>query len=169
MRNQDDQFFDSFMLVMGLLIGITVGVFFLTRYISDQTQAVFVREDPRVIAAIDERTRPLGRVILMGDEELAAAPAVAVAPAPAAAPMTGPQVYNSACTICHGTGVGGAPITGDIAHWEARIAQGMDMLHQRAIEGYTGPDGYMPPKGGRVDLSDDEVIAAVEYMVEQSR
>jgi cytochrome c5 len=28
--------------------------------------------------------------------------------------------------------------------------------------------GYMPPKGGRLDLSDEEVANAVEYMVEES-
>jgi cytochrome c5 len=169
LRSHDEQFFDSFVLVIGLLVGITVGVFFLSRYISDQTQAVFVKEDSRVIAAIDERTRPLGRVVLMGDEELAAAPAIADTPAPAAAPMTGPQVYNSACTICHGTGVGGAPVTGDAEAWAPRLAQGMDVLIRHSIEGFTGDAGYMPPKGGRVDLSDDEVIGATEYMIEQSR
>ncbi len=169
LRNHDEQFFDSFVLVIGILVGITVGVFFLTRYISDHTQAVFVKEDPRIIAAIDERTRPLGRVVLMGDEELSAAPAIAEAPAPAAAPMTGPQVYNSACTICHGTGVGGAPVTGDVAAWAPRLEQGMEVLIRHSIEGFTGDAGFMPPKGGRVDLSDEEVIGATEYMIEQSR
>ena len=57
---------------------------------------------------------------------------------------------------------------GDADAWTARIAQGMDVLKDHAINGYTGELGYMPAKGGRVDLSDEEVAAAVEYMVEES-
>jgi cytochrome c5 len=167
LRHQDEQFFDSFMLVIGILIGVAVGLFFLVRMISVDTQDVFVREDPAVMAAIDERIRPIGRVVLLGDEELAAAPAIVAAPAPAATQMTGPQVYNAACTICHGTGVGGAPVTGDGAAWAARIEQGVELMVRHAIDGFTGAGGYMPPKGGRVDLSDEEVTLAVEYMVEQ--
>ena len=36
---------------------------------------------------------------------------------------------------------------------------------QNAIKGV----GKMPPKGGNMQLSDDEVKAAVEYMVEKSK
>ena len=45
----------------------------------------------------------------------------------------------------------------------------MDVLKDHAINGYTGSAGYMPAKGGRVDLSDDEVAAAVDYMVAESQ
>ena len=83
--------------------------------------------------------------------------------------MTGPQVYNTACLACHGAGVGGAPILGDVPAWEARIAQGADILNDHAINGFQGSAGYMPPKGGRVDLSDQEIIDAVTYMVDESQ
>jgi S-disulfanyl-L-cysteine oxidoreductase SoxD len=82
--------------------------------------------------------------------------------------MTGPQVYNSACIACHAAGVAGAPVVGDAGQWADRIAQGMETLARHAIEGYTGSAGYMPPKGGRLDLSDEEVTSAVEYMVGES-
>ena len=68
---------------------------------------------------------------------------------------------------CHGSGVGGAPTLDDPENWQPRIAQGIDTLYLRAIEGYTGSAGYMPPKGARLDLSDGEVNDAVDYMVEQ--
>ena len=58
---------------------------------------------------------------------------------------------------------------GDAAQWAARIAQGADVLNQHAIEGYTGSSGYMPAKGGRLDLSDEEVTAAVDYMADESQ
>ena len=73
------------------------------------------------------------------------------------------------CLACHGAGVAGAPILGDAAAWSARIAQGNDVLNDHAINGYTGAAGYMPAKGGRVDLSDQEVIDAVAYMVAESQ
>jgi cytochrome c len=85
-----------------------------------------------------------------------------------AAKLTGEQVYNAACFACHGTGAGGAPKLGDAAAWRTRTAQGKPTLHKHAVEGYQGAAGYMPPKGGRVDLSDDEIIAAVDFIVGQS-
>ncbi len=157
------------MLVIGILIGVAVGLLFLARMIAIDTQGNFVKEDPAVQAAIDERIRPVGRVILMGDAELQAAAAAMAAPTPVDTVMSGPQVYNMACIVCHAPpGVGGAPPIGDAGAWGPRIAQGADTLHMHAIEGYQGTAGFMPAKGGRVDLSDEEVIAAVDYMVEQA-
>lgn len=171
MRQHDQQFFDSFMLVIGILMGVAVGLFFLVNAISNETQGLYVTEDPTVQAEIDARLRPVGRVLLMGDAELAAAAAAAVAaPKPVATVMTGPQVYNAACIVCHQPpGTGGAPPIGDVAAWAPRIAQGTDTLYMHALQGFQGTTGFMPPKGGRVDLSDDEIRAAVDYLLEQSR
>lgn len=106
-----------------------------------------------------------------------AAPAPAAAPpsaAPAAAPApadntAGKSVYNKVCALCHGAGVAGAPKPGDKADWGPRIAQGIDVLNKHALEGFTGAKGQMPARGGGNNLSDDEVKAAVSYMVEASR
>ena len=43
------------------------------------------------------------------------------------------------------------------------------LLHKHAIEGFQGKAGYMPPKGGRTDLSDQSVMNAVEYLVSQAK
>jgi cytochrome c5 len=171
LRHQDQQFFDSFMLVIGILMGVAVGLFFLARAISIDTQGTYIAADPTVQAAIDERIRPVAKVLLLGDEELAAAAAAAVtAPTPVATVLSGPQVYNAACIVCHQPpGVGGAPPVGDVAAWAPRIAQGMDTLHQHALQGFQGTKGFMPPKGGRVDLSDAEIMSAVDYLVEQAK
>jgi len=171
LRDPDQTFFDSFMLVIGILMGIAVGLFFLARAISIDTQGTYIAEDATVRAAIDARIKPIGQVLLLGDAELAAAAAAAVAtPTPVATVMTGPQVYNAACIVCHQPpGVGGAPPIGDVAAWTPRIAQGLDTLHMHAIQGFQGTAGFMPPKGGRVDLSDAEISAAVDYLVEQSQ
>ena len=81
--------------------------------------------------------------------------------------MTGEEVYNSACIACHMTGAGGAPLLGDADAWETRVAQSKSLLIQRAVEGYMGEIGIMPAKGGRLDLSDEEVENAVTYMLDQ--
>ncbi len=171
MRKHDQQFFDSFMLVIGILMGVAVGLFFLVRAISIETQGRYVKEDPDVQAEIDKRIEPVGRVMRLGDEELAAAAAAAVAtPTPVATVLSGPQVYNAACIVCHAPpGNAGAPALGDVDAWTPRIAQGIDTLHMHAIQGFQGTKGFMPPKGGRVDLSDAEIVSAVDYIVEQTK
>jgi len=77
----------------------------------------------------------------------------------------GEQTYKKACITCHDTGMAGAPKFGDKAAWKGRIAQGIDTLYEHAIHGFKGATGFKLAKGGRHDLSDDDVIAAVDYMV----
>ena len=82
--------------------------------------------------------------------------------------QSGPEVYNGVCIACHTPpGIGGAPALGNAEAWAPRIANGMDSLIDHALNGYSGSTGIMPKKGGRVDLSDMEIISAVHYMVEQ--
>ena len=68
---------------------------------------------------------------------------------------------------CHGAGIGGAPILGDAAGWADRIAKGNDALYDGGINGIPGTG--MIAKGGCMNCSDDEVKAAVDYMVENSQ
>jgi cytochrome c5 len=91
--------------------------------------------------------------------------AAASEPAGKSAAADGEKVYTTVCAACHATGVAGAPKIGDKAAWADRIAQGMDTLKQHALQGFRA----MPPKGGRMDLSDAAVVAAIGYMVDQSR
>ena len=79
------------------------------------------------------------------------------------AKIDGEKVYKGLCMSCHDAGVAGSPKLGDKAAWEPRIATGMDALYEATIKG----KGVMPAKGGNPALSDDEVKAAVDYMVEQ--
>jgi cytochrome c5 len=81
----------------------------------------------------------------------------------------GEEVYTKSCSTCHGMGIAGAPKIGDVAAWEARIAQGDETLVDHAINGYQGSAGYMPAKGGFAFLSDEDVAAAVAYMVAESK
>lgn len=111
-------------------------------------------------------------------EAPAAAPAEA-APAPEAAAAAtdgaasgddvGKKVFGATCALCHASGLAGAPKPGDKADWGPRIAQGKDTLYKHALEGYNGNAGAMPARGGNASLSDEDVKAAVDYMVAQSQ
>lgn len=100
---------------------------------------------------------------------LVAVPAAAPAPAPVAENTVGKSVYGKVCSMCHAIGAAGAPKPGDKADWGPRIAQGMELLNKHALEGFTGAKGQMPARGASTTLTDDEVKAAVAYMVDLSR
>ncbi|MEE4110333.1 MAG: c-type cytochrome [Halieaceae bacterium] len=107
--------------------------------------------------------------------EVAMAPADDTAEAVDAASTTGPEtaaidgeaIYNQACVACHASGVGGAPVVGDVDSWSPRIAKGIEALHNSGINGIAGT--AMMAKGGRADLSDQQIMAAVDYMVGASQ
>jgi cytochrome c5 len=98
-----------------------------------------------------------GMAVAAASAAASAAPAKAV---PAAASDAGKKLYDTACMACHVAGVAGAPKFGDKAAWAPRIATGMDALYTSVIKG----KGAMPPKGGSA-ASEDEIKAAVQYMV----
>ena len=79
----------------------------------------------------------------------------------------GKKIWLGTCEGCHGWGVADAPIPMEYEQWSFRIAKGKAVLYQHAIEGFFGPDdSMMPERGGNPELSDEEVKAAVDYMVE---
>lgn len=79
--------------------------------------------------------------------------------------LDGGLIYQNVCTACHGgSQAGGAPAPTKAA-WAPRLAKGVDLLVTHAIAGYKGEAGVMPAKGGRLDLSDEQVRVSVEYMV----
>ena len=163
---RDQKFFDVYSLVIGGLAAVCLVFFVLAMSVSKLTQEEYAAEADEYVAVVSERLKPFGKVNMPGDDLAAMTPEAPMAE-PVAATRTGPQVYNEACIACHGSGIGGAPILGNAQAWEARIAQGIDTLRQHAIEGLTGSAGYMPPKGGRLDLADEEVYGAVDYMVSE--
>lgn len=79
----------------------------------------------------------------------------------------GEKLFSSVCATCHTAGLMGAPKLSDKADWAPRIAQGKDTLYKNAIVGYQGKSGVMPARGGS-QASDEEVKAAVDYMVSKA-
>lgn len=99
----------------------------------------------------------------------AQAPAAPAAPVVATAAdddlAKGEHVFKSTCSMCHASGAAGAPMFKSKADWGPRIAKGKPTLYAHALGGFTGDKGSMPAKGGNTSLSDDDVKAAVDYMV----
>ena len=88
-------------------------------------------------------------------------------PEPVVQAMSGEQVFKKHCFACHMTGAANAPKVGDVAAWESRIAKGMDALLVSVIEGM--PNTAMTAKGTCNACSEDELMAAIEFMVDQSQ
>lgn len=141
--HHDRVFFVSFLSVLGFLVLFTVAIIFAARAIEGEKELT-----PQQIAKIEERIRRGGPVS-------AATPAGG---ADAAAPLTGEQVVAQVCTACHTGALPNAPKIGDKAAWMAR--GDLKALTASAIQG----KGAMPPKGGKPDLTDAQIEAAVKAM-----
>ena len=100
-----------------------------------------------------------------GKHKAATVPNAVTAGVAAAGSDDGKGTYDKACSVCHASGVAGAPKFGDKAAWAPRIAAGVDALHSSALKGKNA----MPPKGGMVTLPDSSVVAAVDYMVKAAK
>ena len=126
------------------------------------SSAFAVDLNDRQRAEVEERIAPVGEVCLQGDSSCGGA-----ATAASSGPRSGEDVYNAACMACHTTGAGGAPKLGDVAAWADRIAKGNDALYASGINGVPGTG--MIAKGGCMNCSDEEINAAVDYMVAGSQ
>ncbi len=162
----DQQFYDRFLVILGIIVSVSVFLFIVARWIGVDALNGNNQADPAFQSAVGERIGPVARVAIAGQDFIDEAAEV-IDVEEVKEVLTGPQVYNAICGSCHGSGLAGAPMTGDNDAWSTRVANGMDSLNSNAINGVQGDAGYMPPKGGRTDLSDDEIMAAVQFMVDQ--
>ena len=169
-QNSDTHFFNIFSLVLGILVAIAIVLIVLARYVGAHTQVVQQQEEVLKLKSVQENTAPVAKIAVAGQDN-SALNAADAPPATAAAdlPKSGEEAFGKVCTTCHTAGLAGAPKVGDKAAWAPRIAQGMDTLHKHALEGFQGKAGYMPPKGGRADLSDQSIMNAVDYLVAQAK
>lgn len=131
-------------------VGLISGLLFIFTLSTSQASAPATRE-----ALIQLNTAPMGVVDVAG---ASAAPA-------AAKPLSGVERYKTTCSVCHDIGAAGAPKIGNKAAWSARLAKGEAALVSSVINGL----GAMPARGGCASCSDDEIKAAVEYLIQNSR
>lgn len=166
MSEQDDKIFiKRFSLVIVGLVFFAALIIVVAIYVNSQIAG---SPNPARDAATVQRIKPVFDVYA-GETGRAAAQAAAEetgsGPQQQAAfdgSTDGELIYNNVCLACHISGAAGAPQL-VAAQWEDRLEKGVDALVRSAIDGI----GAMPPKGGRSDLSDEQVRASVEYMVEQ--
>ncbi|UNK42362.1 c-type cytochrome [Luteimonas sp. S4-F44] len=168
MRNYDLEFLKRFSMVLVFLtivtLGLIAGAWFLQRSVPTEVP-------PNVAQRTEARIAPVGAVYAgaTGAAAQAAASAAAAAAATSQAAyggtLEGSVIFENLCAGCHTSGAGGAP-TLDHAHWDARLAQGKDTLYKHSIEGFTGAAGVMPARGGNPALTDEQMHAVVDWMVD---
>jgi cytochrome c5 len=163
---------------LGVLIGAIatiVGIILLAQFAIGMYGSRSLKNDPLMSPErVAERIAPVAKLAIDPNAPVVtAAPAQPPAPASVTAPAApqktaaaggndlGKKTFDTVCTARHGTGVAGAPKFGDKAAWAPRIATGKNTLYNAALHGLRA----MPPKGGNPSLSDEQVKAAVDYMV----
>lgn len=139
--------------------------------ITDRIKPAFTLGAP----ALTETAAPAAQVAAEPAPAVAAAPAAPAAeptPAPvatggntAADAVAGEATYKAACFACHDTGAAGAPLLGDKGLWAPRLTLGFDTLKSSVLNG----KGAMPPKGGAMHLTNDQVANAVAFMIERAQ
>ena len=163
-ESSDTHFFNSFSVVLGILIAFTICLFAFARGLGREYQLRDVRDDPILKQEVKQNTTPFAREAVAGQDNSAlaitAAPAGGASGSAAAIPTTGEQAFKEVCSACHAAGLNGAPKAGDKAAWAPRIAQGKDTLYKDAING----KGLMPPRGGTT-WPDATIRMTVDYMV----
>lgn len=169
---------------VGLVIGIILLAYFAvgTHKVggnadtANTPEAVAKRIAPLTEVATDGSKAPAPAAVPAKEASVAPKAAAVVAPiiaavippasaAPAAAAGGGESTYKTACSACHATGVAGAPKSGDKAAWAPRVAKGKPMLYEHALKGFNA----MPAKGGNATLADNDVKAAVDYLLAQAK
>jgi cytochrome c5 len=163
-RNHDLVFMKNFAQVIAVLVLITVILIFAGIHFNGLHGS---EDSPAKQAATEARIAPVGAVF--AGETGAAAQAAQVAAALEAAKgqvayggtLNGGEIYPQLCSACHTSGAAGAPKLLK-AEWGARLAQGKDTLHKHAIDGIRG----MPARGGNPSLTDEQVIATVDWMLD---
>jgi len=110
-----------------------------------------------------QRIKPVGSVRVESD---ASAPA-AVAPAaaqPVAKTLSGQELYDKYCVVCHKTGLAGAPKFRDEADWKARLdAKKLDGLVASSMKGLNA----MPAKGTCSECTAEDLKLVIQYMLPQ--
>ena len=162
MEEQTDKvFIRNVSIVLVLLIVFTFSIAFLALDIGFKNEA----DNPSRTATTEEHIRPVADVYTgeAGAAAIEAAAASEVTEMKVAfdGSLDAEMIYGSVCSVCHATGAAQAPIPGSPSMAE-RMPKGLDMLTQNAINGLNA----MPARGGRPDLSDEQIRVIVEYMMQ---
>lgn len=165
MSAADDRIFlNRFSLVLVLLAVFAVFIVVVAISIHNtldqpESQAREVAREERLAPVAGVFAGETGRAAAQAAREAAAASTTVAAAFDGS--LDGQLIYDRACGTCHESGAGGAPLMIASA-WAGRVEQGMDQLVANAISGI----GAMPPRGGRRDLTDEQIEISVAYMLD---
>lgn len=168
MNKSDLDFLKRFSMVIGFLVLLCIGLILF----ASRLHGVLPPEvTPQARQAQAHRIAPVGAVYAGSTGAAAQQAAKAAAEAAARGQVAyggttdGKVIYDSLCGGCHTSGAGGAPKL-EQPMWSTRLTQGKDVLHKHAIDGFTGSTGIMPARGGNPALTDEQVIATVDWMLD---
>ena len=151
----DSTFGRLFIIMIIAMTVLTIVIAVLASFASSEVNAKLdERSELENTQAIADRIAPVGK---FSATTTSAEPVVA-------AVLTSEEMYQASCSFCHAVAGTGAPVTGDNAAWADRIGKGLDALANSAINGI----GAMPARGGS-SLSDENIKAIVEYMINESK
>ena len=151
----DSKFGRLFIIMIITMTVLTIIIAILASFAaSDVNSALDERSDIENTQATALRIAPVGKFSV-----------TTIAAAPIEAKVLSVEDMYTSCAACHATGAAEAPITGDAGQWAERIAKGVNTLYSNAINGVNA----MPARGGNSALTDDNVKAIVDYMIDQSK
>ena len=162
-NKQDRAFVRQFSGVVAAFVVLTIVLIFVARGMQpeaeeDEVSGRAVLAEQRIVPVSAVRSGDAGAAELAE----AAAAALTALPEPEEMVVDGPSVYNGLCAACHESGAANAPIRGSDLMAQRLDERGMDGLVQNAINGINA----MPARGGNPALTDEQIRAAVEYMVQ---
>jgi cytochrome c5 len=153
-NNKSGKFFVGSLVIFLVLFGIVLMVLSNMKDVAKNVTAPASMD----AEAVAERIQPVAEVNV-GEPPVVEAPAVEATEDTAGG--VGEQIVTSVCAACHAAGLMQSPKLGSADDWAPRIEKGIETLYNHAINGFN----MMPAKGGRADLSDDDIKAAVDFMV----
>lgn len=161
-QEADKAFLKNVSIVLVFLIVFTFSIVFVARDFGVQEDE---DNNPSRDTIAAERIKPVADVYT-GDDGAAAIEQAAASAAPEQAvafngSLDGKMIYDTVCAACHATGVADAPMPGS-TEMATRAEKGLDALVKTALEGLNA----MPARGGRPDLSDEQIKAVVEFMLQ---
>ncbi len=162
MKDQDSIFFKNFSYLLGFLVVLTIVLAVYASYKHDEL--VNNEEATNNRTDIAKTLAPVAKVNTSG-ETISKTEVAEIVEVAFGGSTDGKMIYDNVCSACHSTGAGGAPKL-EAAAWAGRTEKGLDELVTQATNGFTGTAGFMPAKGGRVDLSDEQVVATVQFMMD---
>lgn len=158
MATKEEKVFNWFLICVGIFAGTIVSIVIFGNFVGVHEDEVSQQETLErlaslTIVAIDGQLEPEmdmdSEVVIFAD-----VPVI----------LSGEAIYDSACSVCHSMALAGAPALDD-SSWGVRLEQGLEVVQDHVINGYQGDAGIMPAKGGRTDLSDAEILSALDHLL----